>query len=367
MKKYLILLAVLLLAVFSGCTTSTEPEAPSSSVQSQSDSNVTAEPESTLEAADSTVIELFNGKRFDDLKNEVGDRALFSVNSCLIWKDAEGYKIAVTSRECYAVHTFFVFSEDLEPLESEGRKPIEPFDPEEWIGKELSDFTDPIRNDFYHYHVDFGTGLYGRFWPAYVSSAGTIYWMDLDVDTITAIHTFSLKDLSEGSLDPDTLAALKQVTEMTDVTDSFAYTPKIGESIYTLKKYVRGRILEEHYSCVIWKDADGYKIALSPDSQTVCAYVLFSEKLELLAADGVEPIKEIDPETLDQWVGKTEADFVAQYGPCHYDIGSGMYYPCYISEAGTIYFLHFGLGESGHYDVIARVVAYSIKDDQYIG
>lgn len=113
---------------------------------------------------------------------------------------------------------------------------------------------------------------------------------------------------------------------------------KVGDSIYNIKEKFKGSILLEQYSCVVLEASEGYYIACTDQyGQTIRAVVKFSKDLELVEADGIEPIEEIDPE---EWTGKSEHEFVSQYGSCHFDFGSGLYIPSYISESGLIYFLY---------------------------
>ena len=116
------------------------------------------------------------------------------------------------------------------------------------------------------------------------------------------------------------------------------YEVNVGDSIDTIKSNNNNNIILEQHSCIAWKDSTGYNIAcIAKDGVTVCSIVYFSENLDLLRAIGVEPIIAINQE---EWCGKKEADFISQYGSCHFDFGSGAYIPSYVSENGIIYFLH---------------------------
>lgn len=112
----------------------------------------------------------------------------------------------------------------------------------------------------------------------------------------------------------------------------------VGYSIYTIREKYKDNILLDQYSCVVWKDQEGYDIAcIGKNGQTIQAIVKFSEDLELLEANGIEPIEEINQE---EWIGKSEQEFVSLYGSCHFDFGSGLYIPSYVSKSGLIYFLY---------------------------
>ena len=136
----------------------------------------------------------------------------------------------------------------------------------------------------------------------------------------------------------DTEKRAEERSTMQDNMRENEHDISVGDSIDTIKTNYIDNILLEQYSCIAWMDSKGYNIAcLGKDGSTIRAIVKFSEDLELLEASGVEPINSINQE---EWVGKKEADFVLQYGSCHFDYGSGAYIPSYISENGTIYFLH---------------------------
>ena len=148
-------------------------------------------------------------------------------------------------------------------------------------------------------------------------------------------------------------------TTQTDF-DLFEYDVHIGDLFYVVKRNIEDRILYHQYCVVVWKDAEGYKIAIKGNGhETIDSVVQFSENLELLEASGIELIQAIDSEEQEKWIGKTEEEFVAQYGPCHYDFGSGIYIPCYIADTGTIYWLDFDQGER---DVIKQIHSFSLKD-----
>lgn len=125
---------------------------------------------------------------------------------------------------------------------------------------------------------------------------------------------------------------------MQDNTTTSGYEVNVGDSIDAIKSNNNNNIILEQHSCIAWMDSMGYNIAcIAKDGVTICAIVNFSENLDLLRSIGVEPIIAINQE---EWCGKKEADFISQYGSCHFDYGSGAYIPSYISENGIIYFLY---------------------------
>lgn len=125
---------------------------------------------------------------------------------------------------------------------------------------------------------------------------------------------------------------------MQDNTTTSGYEVNVGDSIDAIKSNNNNNIILEQHSCIAWMDSMGYNIAcIAKDGVTIRAIVNFSENFELLRSIGVEPIIAINQE---EWCGKKEADFISQYGSCHFDYGSGAYIPSYISENGIIYFLY---------------------------
>ncbi|MBR4193587.1 MAG: hypothetical protein IKQ54_04605 [Oscillospiraceae bacterium] len=179
-------------------------------------------------------------------------------------------------------------------------------------------------------------------------------------EIITSQDTVSMSIPSTDSVDE---------SDQTNTTQSdgglFEYDAVIGEPWYTVSSHVRERILlEQQYVCVFWKDARGYHIALTGDDRnSIRAVVIFSEDMELMEAVGIELIKPIEEAEREKWIGKKEAEFITQYGPCHYQFGSGFYIPCYVAETGTIYWLSF---DETDRDVIKKIQSFSIKDLSYM-
>ena len=112
----------------------------------------------------------------------------------------------------------------------------------------------------------------------------------------------------------------------------------VGNTIDVIKEIKKDNILLNQHSCIVWKDTEGYNIAcIGNDGKTITALIRFSETLELLETNGVDLIGEVNQE---EWVGKKEDEFIAEYGQCHFDFGSGRYIPSYISKTGKIFFLN---------------------------
>lgn len=116
-------------------------------------------------------------------------------------------------------------------------------------------------------------------------------------------------------------------------------TAEVGELMCVVKTRVKDRLLlGDSWDCVVvWENPESYVYAcLGENGRSVGGVARFSKALEILEVDGVELIEEIDP---DQWFGQSILDFISQYGQPHFEAGSGIYIPSYISENGTIYYL----------------------------
>ena len=198
-------------------------------------------------------------------------------------------------------------------------------------GKVLVCYGD-TRNNFSNSPYSFGI-------PSYISSTGNIYILHFHSGTygpITSISSLCLKDLS--------------------FKYSSIYEVHIGDSLVSVREKVKDRLLDESFNFLLWSDSSGYCICLAPDDcETICSIVRFSEELELLEATGIVPIPAIDLKDQEKWVGKTEAEFIEQYGYCHFDFGSGIYMPNYIAETGEIYWFTV---ENG---VIVRFRSYFVN------
>ena len=147
-------------------------------------------------------------------------------------------------------------------------------------------------------------------------------------------------------------------------TEPVEYDVHVGDSFFTTWNQCKD-IMLLHLDCiVIWNDSRGYCIACTdggPDQ--VSAVVRFSDDLELLEADGLEPIDPIDGAEMEQWVGKTLDEFIEQYGQYHLDLASGLFEPAYISNNGTIYWMVVDYDpETDTHHMIFKFRSFSLKD-----
>ena len=160
----------------------------------------------------------------------------------------------------------------------------------------------------------------------------------------------------------DVMAATEQNNTIPKETEPVEYVAHVGDSIFPIRQQVEHVELFYAYSCIIWKDSKGYCIACNDEgTDQVSAVVRFSDDLELLEADGLEPIEPI-PQT-EEWVGKTLDEFTAQYGQYHFDFGTGFFYPSYISKNGSIYWMNVQYDyEADLHHMITEFRSFSLKD-----
>lgn len=241
----------------------------------------------------------------------------------VIWKDSTGYHVACAGEDEDTIYAVVRFSDDLELLEAEGLEPIEPITQlEEWLGKTEAEFVE--RYGPYHYHRQ-NTNIYG---PSYISKDGTVYRVELEHGTIVRMNCFTIKHYHYASCTLTT-------SEETELPE---YEVHIGDPIRKISESLGDSITVEFNAFVTWKDSKGNHIACTGDDwKNIYAIVSFSDDLELLDAEGLEPIEPIP--RMEKWLGKTEKEFIAQYGPYHFQPGSGNYMPSYISKNGTVYYL----------------------------
>ena len=138
----------------------------------------------------------------------------------------------------------------------------------------------------------------------------------------------------------------------------------VGDSFFTTWNQCKDIMFLRSHCCVIWKDSKGYCIACADGgTDQVSAVVRFSDDLELLEADGLEPIDPIDGAEMEQWVGKTLDEFIEQYGQYHLDLASGLFEPAYISNNGTIYWMVVDYDpETDTHHMIFKFRSFSLKD-----
>ena len=314
MKKLIILVTALcLLFVLTGCASSNPADSESTTGPGvAADPDITADPAITAPGETAPVeVEVHIGDSLlaagESLENIIDE-----YENAVLWKDSKGYHVACAGEDGDTIYALVSFSEDLELLEAVGLEPIDPPQMEEWLGKTEEEFIAL----YGPYHFQPGPN---RTSPASIAKGGNIYWREVENRTIVGMHSYSIDNHHRSFYD---IADPKE-------TDAFYEVP-IGSSLRTVKESLEDRI-------VFWRDSKGYHIACTGDDwDRIYAIVSFSEDLELLKAEGLEPI---DPPQMEEWLGKTEEEFIAQYGPYHFQSGSGSYTPWYIAKDGNISWL----------------------------
>lgn len=333
MKRYLFIFVAFCLLLLSGCSSShstdtvtTTKETVDLSNETTSETQTEAETETgtepisvTQEAAEPIEYEVRIGDSFRTLKEGLGDNISYEFYNAVIWKNSMGYHLACAGEDGETIYAVVSFSDDLKLLEADGIEPIEPLSQmEEWVGKNEEDFI----------------VLYGprHFQPnsennrlSFISKDGNIYWMEVENGKIVSMHSFTI----DGHLSSVYDGTTPKETEM---------EVHIGDSMNEVIETLEDSIVVKSNPYVIWKIPKGYRIACTgKDWNTIYAIVSFSDDFELLDAEGLEPIEPLSQ--MEEWLGKTEEEFIALYGPYHCQLGSGIYMPAYISKNGNVYWM----------------------------
>ncbi len=308
--------AVLALIMLSGCesSNSTDPESIPDQIMNASEETEAFEYEVQI------------GDPFRKITESLKSSIIHEWSDAVIWKDTKGYHVACADEDGRTIYAVIWFSDDLELLEADGLEPIDPLPHmEEWLGKTEDEFIalyGPC-------HFLLGGSLY---MPAYISKNGTVCSMEVERGMIIRMHPFSIDGYSSSNF----CITTPEETEMLE------HEVHVGDSFYTVRASLNSLILD-YYDCIMWKDSMGYHFACTgEDLRTICAVVWFSDDLELLEADGLEPIDPLPH--MEEWLGKTEDEFIALYGPCHFQAGTGIYMPSYIAKDGTVYWMTVRLG-----------------------
>lgn len=115
-----------------------------------------------------------------------------------------------------------------------------------------------------------------------------------------------------------------------------------GSSFDVLKAEVRDRCVLNHWACLVWTvpsaasaPTAGPRVfaAVTDNSTTVTGLLRYEPQQDgtwFCAMQGIEPIEAPDdPQAL---MGLTMEELAARLGPCHFDMGSGFYIPCWFTE-----------------------------------
>jgi hypothetical protein len=332
MKKLIILVTALcLLFVLSGCASSNPADVESTTEPGvAADPDITADPAITAPGETAPVeVEVHIGDSLLAAKGSL-ENIIVEYENAVLWKDSKGYHIACAGEDGDTIYAIISFSEDLELLEAEGLELIDPPQMEEWLGKTEEDFI--AQYGPYHFQA-----ASNQISPAFIAKDGNIYLREVENGTIVLMYSYSI-DLHHSSH-----YDIKDLEE----PDVFDYEVHIGDSLYTFNRSLESSIdksrITMDFDYSMWRDSKGYHIACrGEDNQTIYAIVWFSEDLELLEAEGLEPIEPLTQ--MEEWLGKTKEEFIAQYGPCHFVAGSGISMPSYIAKDGTVFWITTELG-----------------------
>lgn len=105
----------------------------------------------------------------------------------------------------------------------------------------------------------------------------------------------------------------------------------------SIKSYDDHRLVYSHHlGLSVFEKGGRYTLVVSSGEQVVKKAV-FSTDGKLLYAKGLDPVEISDPADL---IGQSLARINGDYGAYHYDCGSGMFYPSYITKSGQMIVLY---------------------------
>ena len=119
----------------------------------------------------------------------------------------------------------------------------------------------------------------------------------------------------------------------------------IGVSFDQLKEQVKDRLVLNHWAALVWAEpTDSWEgaaqtvYAAVKRNDTVTGLILYRKEERdsrwSFAAQGITPIAAPeDPAALE---GLTVEQLTARFGPCHFDLGSGFYIPCWFTTDGRL-------------------------------
>ena len=127
-----------------------------------------------------------------------------------------------------------------------------------------------------------------------------------------------------------------------------------GSSFQTLRQRYRAGALLDHWACLIWPAPSPYSsvqpegslgpgacAAVTENGVTVTGLLEWIPQAngELFCRrEGLEPIAPVeDPAALE---GLDMDALTQRLGPCHFDMGSGLYIPCWFTEDGKLLMVH---------------------------
>ena len=120
----------------------------------------------------------------------------------------------------------------------------------------------------------------------------------------------------------------------TEPVEKLHYAP--GDSLNELRKEVnKSNTILSSYRFLLFSEGTSYVIAGAfRGGDAITGYAVFSEDHNLQAKRGYLPM--INLERPSELIGMTFDQVENQYGFPHDDLGSGAYYPCYITSNGNV-------------------------------
>lgn len=141
-----------------------------------------------------------------------------------------------------------------------------------------------------------------------------------------------------------------------------AFSCHLGDSFSELSRQVGEDAVFPHWNCLIWTTeavpvynsispeqlmsdsslrTPSVWAALSGDCETVTGLITWAQRADgswTCASDGIDPLEPVeDPAALN---GLSAEALEEQLGPCHFDMGSGLFIPCWFTRDGKLIVLH---------------------------
>jgi hypothetical protein len=124
-----------------------------------------------------------------------------------------------------------------------------------------------------------------------------------------------------------------------------------GSSFSALQAEIRDRCVLNHWAALVWVDptdliegaSNPVYVAVSDNGITVTGLLRYERQQDgtwFCAMQGIEPIEA--PEDPEALVGLTPGQLIERLGPCHFDMGSGLYIPCWFTKDCQLLIVHPG-------------------------
>ena len=102
-------------------------------------------------------------------------------------------------------------------------------------------------------------------------------------------------------------------------------------------RYDNHRLVYSHHLGLSVYEKNSRFTAVLSSGEHITKKAVFSADGALLRAKGLDPVDISDPAVL---IGQTLEGIEDEYGAYHYDCGSGMFYPSYITKSGYLIVLY---------------------------